>query len=403
MRPGTSLGRRGVTALAAVALGAFLVAGALMAHFVVAGQVRKFPLSVHLVSALQGGKASYFSFSQLREVAGVTLRATSTTTGDAAAGTGSIAVWDQTLSLQDLTHGLMYQYSTWEMAFDRRTGRLINCCGAAVGNDTRVRMSGQGVVWPSGTQRRTYLVFNTTVLKAVPARYAGTATIGGLTTYKFTENVPSTRFADQSVPGSLAGLDSQPSVTLGEYYQATITTWVDPASGLPVKQRQDERISLDTAAGAPVLNVLRADLVSQPATVRSAVALARSDHTRAQWVSLTGPVVAAPAGVVLLVLGAVTAAGSRAGRRGRGRGRRGDDGDAESGELGGPQAGRADCADMTAGLPEEPGRSGQPGAPGLAVPAPPVRHFLRRDTGRKAASRDASRAPGHVGARHDDP
>jgi hypothetical protein len=398
MRPGTRertpLGMRGVVAFAAVMLGGFLVAGAVMAHFVLAGQVRKFPLGVRLVATEQGGQASYFSFSELTEFSGVTLRATSTITGDAAAGTESIAVWDQTLSLQDITHGLTYQYSTWRMAFDRRTGRLVNCCGAAVGDDTGVRMSGQGPVWPSGTKRQTYLVFNTTVLKPVPARYAGTATIGGLTTYKFVENVPSTRFADQTVPGSLAGRGGQPSVTLGEYYRATITTWVDPASGLPVRQNQDERISLDSSNGTPVLNVLRADLVSQPDTVRSAVAMARSDHVRAQWVSLTGPVAAVVAGVVLLALGAVTAVVRR------------DDGDPDSGELGGSQADRADRsgrADMTAGVPEQPGRSRPLGPPRFAVPAPRIRRLLRRGTGRETADRDASRAPPHIGTRHHDP
>jgi hypothetical protein len=297
-----------VTALAAVTLGAFLVAGALMTHFVLAGQVRKFPLSVRLVATLQGANGSYFSFSQLSEFSGVTLRATNTITGDAAAGSESIAVWDQTQGLQDLTHGLTYQFTTWRMAFDRRTGELVNCCGAAVGNDIRVRMSGLGPVWPSATKRQTYRVFNTSVLKAFPARYAGTATAGGLTTYKFVQNVPSTRFADQTVPSSVVGLEGQLPVTLGEYYQARITTWVDPATGLPVKQNQDERISLNSGSGTPVLNVLRADLVSRPSAVQSAVALARSDHARAQWVSLTGPVAGVVAGVILLALGAVLAA-----------------------------------------------------------------------------------------------
>ena len=84
-------------------------------------------------------------------------------------------------------------------------------------------MSGLGYVWPLGAQKKTYTVFNTTLMKPDPATYTGTAVVDGETTYKFVETVAPTQAGTQTLPGSLAGAPDQQSVTVPEFYAATTT------------------------------------------------------------------------------------------------------------------------------------------------------------------------------------
>ena len=75
-------------------------------------------------------------------------------------------------------------------AFDRRTAELVTCCGANVDGDSSIRQTGLvGFLWPFGTQRHTYQVFDPAMNKAAPARYMGTTTIDGITVYRFVEKV----------------------------------------------------------------------------------------------------------------------------------------------------------------------------------------------------------------------
>ena len=54
-------------------------------------------------------------------------------------------------------------------AFDRRTAQLVNCCGASLNGDTSVRQSGLvGYVFPIGTQKQTYQVYDTTLKRPMP-------------------------------------------------------------------------------------------------------------------------------------------------------------------------------------------------------------------------------------------
>lgn len=296
--------------LTASGFGAFLIVLGLLMHFVVVGEAVKFPLNEYEISSLVAHNASYFSLKQLNELSGVTMQVTGTVEGDVAAGTSTRAVWTEFSYVYDKTNGTAVQYSTQRLAFDRRTGALINCCGDYIGTNHALHPSGQGYVWPFGTQRKTYEVFDTTLLRPEPATYQGTATIDGLTTYKFVEKVPATRYSAQTLPGSLVGM-SGASVTLGQFYQATNTTWVDPVTGVPVQLDENQQISLRDSSGAARLVLLSADFRSTPASVASWVKSVRADDTKAQLVSTIIPVIAVLAGLVLLALGCVLALGRR--------------------------------------------------------------------------------------------
>jgi hypothetical protein len=298
---------RRVVGFVVCGLGAFFIVLALLTRFFGPARVILFPLDEHEILHFVAHNASYYSTSQLAELRGVTMNVTTTIEGDRAAGTSTRAVWTEYTYAYDATNKVYFQQSTQRLAFDRRTGVLIsNCCGDSVNSDTRVNFAGQGYVWPFNTQQRTYEVFDTTLLRPVPFRYAGTATVDGMTTYKFVAHVPPTQYASQSLPGRLVGLRNQPTVILGQYYQATDTTWVDPVAGFPVDITKNEHVTGDLG-GVPRINLFQGDITMTPSTIRSAVNSAHYYNSRVNLVSTILPLGGTVLGVILLALGVLLA------------------------------------------------------------------------------------------------
>ena len=296
---------RRIIGLALAGLGAFLLVAALLSRTYLAGQLVKFPLNTYVKTTLVGKDVSYFSPSLVRPVTGATMKVTDTVKGDGAAGSSSTAVWDEFTYLYDTTNRVEFQYSTRRAAFDRRTGVLVDCCGANIGGNSAIRQTGlSGYVWPFGTQKQTYDVFDTTLLKPMPFRYAGTGTIRGIGVYRFVEQVPPTQTGTQNVPGSLVG-STQQTVTLPQLYAATNTYWVDPRTGGVLDTTQKQKVFLHGASGGQDLLLFNGTLAMTPGSVSTAVGLDATGRTELAWFELYGPVAAVVLGVVALVAGIV--------------------------------------------------------------------------------------------------
>ena len=84
---------------------------------------------------------------------GVTLAYTLTIRGDPGASTSTTAVWDSFAALADRQHGVQVNSTYQRAVLNRRTGQLLDCCGAAVNDDTRVRQAGIGLFWRSASAR----------------------------------------------------------------------------------------------------------------------------------------------------------------------------------------------------------------------------------------------------------
>ena len=106
---------RRITGLILAGLGIILIAAAILLPTYVSGQIVKFPLNESTTATLAGTGVSYFSQTKLVPKTGVSVRAPYTIKGDAAAGSSSTAVWDQTASVQDVTNRV-----------DPETGGLLN-------------------------------------------------------------------------------------------------------------------------------------------------------------------------------------------------------------------------------------------------------------------------------------
>src|SRR5580704_11624101 len=281
---------RRVTGLIFVVLGIVLIAAAIALPTYVSGQIVKFPLNESTTATLAGTGVSYFSQTKLTEKTGVSVRATYTIKGDAAAGSSSTAVWNQTP----------------RFAFDRHTAVLVNCCGANVNGSRAVHQSGiVGYVFPIGTRKQTYQVFDTTLNRAVPFTYEGTTQTHGIQTYIFTENVSPTKVTSVTVPGAFFHLPAK-TITLPELYEIHLTYWVDPQTGALLNVNENEKVTLQNpATGGTVAVLFDGDLVATPATVTEVVSLDSSGRTELAWLDTFGPIAAGIVGAVALIAGII--------------------------------------------------------------------------------------------------
>lgn len=295
---------RGAIGLVLAGLGAFLILVSILLPTWVAGQVVKFPLNEYETATLTASNASYFSVSSLSEKTGVAMEATYTIKGDASRGNSSTAVWDEYSYVYDLTNHQAVQEMTRTFAFDRRTGQLVNCCGASLNGDTSVRQTGLvGYVFPIGTQKQTYQVYDTTLKRPVPFTYAGTTTVGGVQVYEFVENVAPVQVATVPVPGSFVGSKAA-LVSAPEFDQLHLIYYVDPDTGALLDVNEHQTVTLhNPATGATALVLFDADLIATPASVRQIVGLDSSGRNELALLETILPLAVGLSGGVALVAG----------------------------------------------------------------------------------------------------
>jgi hypothetical protein len=272
---------RRVIGLILAGVGTLFIVFAVLLPTWITGQVVKFPLNEYETATLAATNASYFSASTLTEKTGVNMEATYTIKGDSSRGDSSTAVWNEYAYVYDRTNHAVVQQMTRTFAFDRKTGKLVDCCGASVNGDSSIQQRGYvGYVFPIGTKKQTYDVFDTTLNQPVPFTYAGTATVHGISVYKFTENVAPRQIATQTVPGSLVG-KSAASVTLPQYYEIHLIYYVDPRT----------------------LLLFDADLIATPSSVNAIVALDSNGRNELNLLQTILPLVIGILGVILLIAG----------------------------------------------------------------------------------------------------
>lgn len=314
---GATLGKKIVATFLLIGFGTFFLVSALLFRFEVPGRLARFPLNEYEIMTLRGTDVSYFSLAKLTELTGVTMQATYTIRGAPIPAdtvkVPNVVVWQSFVAIEDLTSHLPFQYTYQQLAMDRSTGRLVNWRGNVIGSHRNPPVAGQGYVWPFGTGKHSYQIFDTNLLKPVTARYAGTATIAGITTYRFVETVRDQQIGTQTLPGSLVGLSAK-SVTLPEFYSTTSTYWVDPVLGNPLKISQNETLTLRDSGGATRLVLLHGTLTTTPASVRTVAATDRSNLGKAAMIKDIIPATAGVIALILLAAGLLTA-GRRPARR----------------------------------------------------------------------------------------
>jgi hypothetical protein len=292
-------------------LGVFFIVVALMSKFFIPGQAVKFPLNEYQKMDLQAANASYFSKKFLTEESGTTLEAVITFQGNVPAarsvGSSHTAVWQTYTPIRDLTNHTAVSIPARPnvLAFDRKTGALVPWSGNSIdGKHVTVGGHEQWVVWPIGTQKKDYTVYDTTLMRPVTYHYTGITSTDGVATYVFKATISNKLIGTQSLPGSLVGMTAS-EVTLPEYYSATDTYFVDPVTGVPVAIEQNVRQTLRDSAGTTRLVLLNADFHTTPQSTTSFVNADNGGATKISLLNVTIPIVGGLIGVILLGAGLV--------------------------------------------------------------------------------------------------
>jgi hypothetical protein len=303
-RVATARQDRGRLSVVLLGLGAFLVVVAALLRFYAAPQLIAAPNDVYETDTLVSPHASYFDEGQLVTWHDVRLTYTLTIRGDQRASSGKIAVWDSFASLADpKLHNVInsvYQRS----AFNRRTGQLVQCCGASVNDSTQIKQQGIGLFWPIGTKKQTYTVFDNNSMKSWPAHYVGEVKDTGVETYEFTQHVPAT-VSDvmTGVPTSLLGIKGPSrNVVANRYYTADNTFWVDPRTGVLVDEEVKAQSYLTATNGQGRLNAVSLDLRMTPGSRHSLADQANKNATSITTISVLGPLALGVLGIILLVV-----------------------------------------------------------------------------------------------------
>jgi len=293
-------------------LGVFFIVLALLSRFFVPGQAVKFPLNEVSKTTLQATNASYFSPKFIAEESGVTLQTTNTTLGDVAAARSirrsDVAVWKLYSPVEDITNHTPVSTPGAPniLAFDRKTGVLVPWSGNSV-NGAHVNVTaadGQGPLFPLGTKKHNYKVYDTTLKAPVTFHYRGITSTDGVATYVFVAKVSARQVGTQKLPGSLVGMTPS-EVTLPEFYSASETYYVDPVTGVPLAVNQSVQETLQDSTGTTRLVLLNADFQTTPESVAKAVSRDNGGATAISLLNVTVPIVGGLLGVVLLGAGLV--------------------------------------------------------------------------------------------------
>ncbi|MFI0447981.1 DUF3068 domain-containing protein [Actinomadura sp. 6N118] len=306
--------------LVLIVFGAFFLTLAPLVRFYVADQLVRAPLNRYQRTTLEAPNATYFDTATLKMRKGVTLVAENTVRGDVRAnnGNGDIAVWDSSTNIFDkAVPDKMIEVQGYRIAFDRRSSELVNCCGTNIGGDTKVQMSGYGLLFPvANVEKREYPFFDMTTRRAVPMRFEAEEKVQGITAYRFTRQVPvtMTQKVNFKMPGDWLGLGKKsPAQKVDRYFQSTITQWVDPRTGVPVKVRQAIHSFVQTPDGRGRMTVASADLRTTVQGEKSLVSQADKAALMIAAVRVYVPVGSLFLGLIMLLLGAI--AGMLAGRK----------------------------------------------------------------------------------------
>lgn len=248
--------------LAEAALAAVLAAAGVLLGLHVTSQPASILPGGQETITLTAAGATYLSPTQLTEVRNARLVVTDTIRERTQPGYPLIAVWSVVSSAYDPARHQLLEPTAGTYAFDRTTAELVNCCNTNINGNSGIQQSGiAGWLFPRGTRPRTYEVFDSTLNDTQPFKFAGTDTVGGILTYRFTENAAAALFSISAV-----------APTDAERYIMHRTYWVDPQTGALLQISEAEDLYLvNPATGATVTHLLDAHLITTPQTVASLV------------------------------------------------------------------------------------------------------------------------------------
>ncbi|MCR6485712.1 DUF3068 domain-containing protein [Amycolatopsis sp. OK19-0408] len=318
-----------------LALGVFAVAGAVLLPTWVYPKLAKVPLDQDSTSVLEGTASKVLAVtddgtgpvSKIRENAKLTAvgRVQANFAAPEMRQDTDYAVWLLAVQVTDDADNTVLSASKRQVCFDRRTGEGYQPhgeasppCDASSSYVTELKdkaekdgqkppetndykaQPGQNFKFPFGTEQKDYPVYDDNTGAAVTARYTGTDTVNGIETYKFVQDIPDTKLDSKKVPGSLVGSDKA-TVDADLYYRGVNTFWVEPVTGIEVKQQQQQHQELRVGTSGSSTVVFDGTLAYNGKTISQMVDQVTENKGKLEFLSSTGPLWLGIGGGVLII------------------------------------------------------------------------------------------------------
>ena len=304
-----------------MAVGAFILTMGLLFRFYAYPKLAVVPNDQNTTQIVQDPDAKFFDADNVKPGQGE-LTTTARIIGDPDAAEQAseesgrdVAVWNSGQVSDNNGDNIPMDGSTEVYVFDRHTGEAINCCGESK-NGEEVKRDGLLVKFPFDTQPTDeYSWWDSTVGKSFPVKYEGEEDLQGMKTYKFTQEVPETKYAQRELPGNLfGGADDSGAVNADRYYSNKRTFWVDPVTGVVLDRVEEQK--QEFRYNGKTLNALETSSRFTPETVDKNVEEYSSKSTLLNMVHTALPIVFTILGLLLLLGGLLLSL--VIGRRGRG-------------------------------------------------------------------------------------
>ncbi len=290
-------------------VGAFLLTMALLMRFYAYPKLAVVPLDQNTTSVIQDDNAKFFDADNVKPGSGqltTTARIIGNPAESEAASEESgqdLAVWEMGQISDNNGDNMPMAGSTSTVVFDRHTGQAVNCCGESE-NGQEVARSGQIVKFPFDTQKvDTYDWWDGNTGKAYPVKFEDAEEIQGLPVYRFTSEVPLTKYTEQELPSFLFdNVKAAGPVKADRYYQNKRTFWVEPVTGVVI-DREEQQYQEFQVPGSKPLTALDTTSRFTQETVDTNVNDYKSKAFLLNGVKSTFPLVLGVLGVLLLLGG----------------------------------------------------------------------------------------------------
>ncbi len=301
--------------LVLIALGAFLIVLAPMVRFYAYPRLAVAPPNQRSVSTLVGPNATIFDIGSLKEIT-TDLTTTVTTTGDSSTpdkAPGNVTYVNTTSTTSpdapEIDGASYWSRDVERMTFDATSGEANpSCCGDFVSDTAGVEtpVSHHGIVakFPFQTEKKTYQFWDSTLLKAQPIKYEGTATVDGVDVYKFGQTLPPTAYESMDVPLSILGLPGDETVAADRVYSVDRTLWVEPETGVVLKRSEAVKETLNYQ-DEPRVTLTEVTTGYDAKTVKHNADEYGSQATLLHLTRVTGPIIAFVLGLGLVIGGIV--------------------------------------------------------------------------------------------------
>lgn len=291
-------------------VGAFILTMGLLFRFYAYPQLAVVPTDQNTTQIVQDPEATFFDADNLKPAKGE-LTTTARIIGDPEASEAAseesgkdLAVWNSGQVSDNNDDNWPMDATTEVFVFDRHTGLAVNCCGESKGGE-EVKRDGLLVKFPFDAKKvDTYKWWDSTVGKSFPVKYQGEEDFQGMTAYKYTMEVPTTKYAKRELPGSLfGGSPTSDAVNADRYYSNKRTFWVDPVTGVVLDRVEEQK--QEFRHNGKTLNALETTSRFAKETVDGNVEDYKSQSALLKMVHTTLPLVFTILGILLILTGLV--------------------------------------------------------------------------------------------------